>query len=345
MVLNDTHIFQFSGKTIEALAGAALRNYMQMLASSISSTNSSSGRRRQQRHGRRRNNKNTNQQQQQYQHQQHMLLPTLIVSPQDGIQNQWYETLIKSGVEPSRIKIIGEKKKVTTERKRKRKIAYSDDNDNDNNSHNDSKSTSSNDVGTTTAAAAMTMTKSSTSSSSSSREHQRQHRRQFQLQREDVGGGGGSYILCTRYNVQSEMKMLFDSCITKTNTLTIKNVNNNLNNSSNNRNRRNSNSKRKYQQQQQQQQQQQRMMKKNSSTPSVLFPRVPLHQIGKLRNQYMSEKGKEPNKFIREKETRQDCVARLVTSMDSTVAAAAVAATYHTIIVDEAHFCKNGKYI
>ena len=30
------------------------------------------------------------------------LLPTLIVSPQDGVQAQWYETLLKAGVEPSR---------------------------------------------------------------------------------------------------------------------------------------------------------------------------------------------------------------------------------------------------
>jgi len=64
------------GKTIEALGGAALRNAMSDAK----------------------------------------FLPTLIVTPQDGVQKQWYDTLRKAGVEPARITIIGETKKDTKER-------------------------------------------------------------------------------------------------------------------------------------------------------------------------------------------------------------------------------------
>ena len=64
------------GKTIEALAGATLRSIIMQ------------------------------------KNKHHRDLPNLIVSPQDGIQNQWYDTLIKSGVDPAQITIIGEKKKI-----------------------------------------------------------------------------------------------------------------------------------------------------------------------------------------------------------------------------------------
>jgi hypothetical protein len=37
-------------------------------------------------------------------------LPTLIVTPQDGVQYQWLESLVKGGVEQARITIIGEKR-------------------------------------------------------------------------------------------------------------------------------------------------------------------------------------------------------------------------------------------
>jgi hypothetical protein len=198
------------------------------------------------------------------------LLPTLIISPQDGIQNQWYETLIKSGIEPARIEVIGERK-------------------------NSSK-------------------KRTTTTSMSSRGQQLQRLKQEQE--------GGCFILCTRYKVQSEMKMLFDNCITNTGG---KGVANN-----NHRNSNNGHSNKK----QPPQWQQTRMKKKLSS--SLLFPNVPLQHIGKLRNQYVCDKGKgkEKNKFIRDKESSQDCVARLIAGMNSIKA-------YQTVIVDEAHFCKN----
>ena len=61
------------GKTIEALAGAALRNYC----------TSRLARKK---------------------------LPTLIVTPQDGVQQQWLQSLVNGGVEQARISIMGEKK-------------------------------------------------------------------------------------------------------------------------------------------------------------------------------------------------------------------------------------------
>jgi hypothetical protein len=199
------------------------------------------------------------------------LLPTLIISPQDGIQNQWYETLTKSGVEPTRIEVIGERKNSSKKR-------------------------------------------TTTSSSMSSRGQQLQRLRQEQE--------GGCFILCSRYKVQSEMKMLFDNCITKTDGKGV--VNNNHRNSNSGR----SNKK--------QQPQWQQTKKKKKSSTSILFPNVPLQHIGKLRNQYVADKGKgkEKNNFIRDKESSQDCVARLIAGMNSIKA-------YQTVIVDEAHFCKN----
>ena len=59
------------GKTIEALAGAVLRNFKE-------------GSKRK---------------------------PTLIITPQDGVQQQWVESLVKAGVEPARIRVIGEKRR------------------------------------------------------------------------------------------------------------------------------------------------------------------------------------------------------------------------------------------
>lgn len=59
------------GKTIEALAGAALRNYCPS------------------RFARKK---------------------TLIITPQDGVQQQWLQSLVSGGVEQARISIIGEKK-------------------------------------------------------------------------------------------------------------------------------------------------------------------------------------------------------------------------------------------
>ena len=43
-------------------------------------------------------------------------LPVLIVVPQDGILGQWEATLRKAGVEPARIKILGERKRDTKKR-------------------------------------------------------------------------------------------------------------------------------------------------------------------------------------------------------------------------------------
>ena len=37
-------------------------------------------------------------------------LPTLIVTPQDDVMEQWYGTLVDGGIEPARIIILGEKK-------------------------------------------------------------------------------------------------------------------------------------------------------------------------------------------------------------------------------------------
>ena len=141
----------------------------------------------------------------------------------------------------------------------------------------------------------------------------------------------GAYILCTRYKVQTEMKMLFDSL-----------------------GRVSKNKKRKRKQtttsaaaaaaaNQKKKQQQWYTSSANTNptpTPSVLFPNVSLRDVHKLRNQYMSDNGKENNLFSREKESRLDCVARLVSGMITTTSSNSCF-NYQTIIVDEAHFCKN----
>ena len=197
------------GKTIEALAGAALRNTMQLRCRGSADSNAASKASRR--------------------------LPTLIISPQDGIQSQWYDTLRKSGVEPARIKVVGERKSDTKKRTGK--------------SNRDA-------------------------------------------------GKGGFYLLCTRYKVQSEMRRLFD-CSTTTDL-------------------------------------------QASHKTSMLFPHVPLALIKKLRNQYRAENGKERNQYIRKKEPKQDCVARLVRDTINR-GGGMLKSAFQTVIIDEAHFVKNGR--
>ena len=69
---------------------------------------------------------------------------------------------------------------------------------------------------------------------------------------------------------------------------------------------------------------------------SLLFPNVPPKLLKKLRNQYRSDKGKEKNEYKKNKELRQDCVTRLV-------AEKTLETCFESVIVDEAHFHKNGK--
>jgi hypothetical protein len=207
------------GKTIEALAGAALRNAIM-----------------------------------QHQPKQQKQLPTLIVSPQDGIQNQWYETLIKSGVQPIQITIIGETKASMKER-----------------------TSSGSDIG-------------------SKKRHGRPREQEQELQQT------GRFLLCTRHKVASELKQLFKACTSSPNGGKI-------------------------------------ISKPKPTSLSVLFSDVPLKYIEQLRNQYLSDKGKERNKFKNKEEKGQDCVARLVCCMGKSLGEA----IFQTTIVDEAHFCKNGK--
>jgi hypothetical protein len=61
-----------------------------------------------------------------------------------------------------------------------------------------------------------------------------------------------------------------------------------------------------------------------------------------LRNQYRADKGKETNKYNHTKEKAQDCVARLIQKRRTTTGSDDEAQfAFQTIIVDEAHFCKN----
>jgi len=202
------------GKTIEALAGAALRSVI-------------------------------------IQEEQ---LPHLIVSPQDGIQNQWYDTLIKSGVEPTQITIIGETKTLKKER--------------------------------TSAVVGGDTTKAGIDSKKRGRRGERQPVR---------------YFLCTRHKIQSEMKGCFNAC--------------SLNYGGGGGGG------------------------KKEKPLSVLFSDVPLKHIESLKNQYLSDKGKERNKFIKKDESRQDCVARLVCNIGKALGNKAM--IFQTVIIDEAHFCKN----
>ena len=199
------------GKTIESLAGAALRNVMQQ-GKATTTTASSLGITPKKKSSRQ--------------------LPVLIVVPQDGILGQWEETLRKAGVEPARIKILGERKKDAKKRSPNKRTIR-----------------------------------------------------------------GGIYILCTRYKVQSEMRRLFDCSSTAD-------------------------------------------LQANQKK-SDLFPSVSTALIKKLRNQYSAEKGTERNKFIRKKEARTDCVARLIRESFRGGNESSLKAAFHTVIVDEAHFVKN----
>jgi SNF2 family DNA or RNA helicase len=185
------------GKTIEALGGAALRNHLIGVK------------------GKSKTKK-----------------PTLIVTPQDGIQQQWYDALRRAGVEPARICVVGERKKDTKARC------------------------------------------GSTFKSSTTQE--------------------GMYLLCTRYKIQSELKKLFEQTA-------------NL---------------------------------KSALKNSILFQHIPPALIGKLRNQYLAEKGKERNRYIRNWERRQDCITRLIRESFNDDKASFKTA-FNSVIIDECHFLKN----
>lgn len=44
-------------------------------------------------------------------------LPTLLIMPQDGVQEQWVQSLVDAGVQHARIRIIGEKKSAAKKRR------------------------------------------------------------------------------------------------------------------------------------------------------------------------------------------------------------------------------------
>ena len=185
------------GKTIEALGGAVLRNHLNTVKGKSKAKK-----------------------------------PTLIITPQDGIQQQWYEALRRSGVEPARIYVMGEKKK-------------------------DAK-----------ARGGRTYKRSSTQE--------------------------GMFLLCTRYKIQSELKKLFEQTT-------------NL---------------------------------KSALDSSILFQHIPPALIKKLHNQYLAEKGKARNHFIRQRERRQDCVTRLIRSSFNE-GKVSFRVAFNSIIIDEGHFLKN----
>ena len=185
--------------------------------------------------------------------QNHNVQPTLIVSPQDGIQNQWYETLVKSGVPPSRISVWGDTK-------------------------------------------------------------QQSKKREETCFRDGIADAPGddasqsSYILCTRYNIQSELRRLFNEADKY---IPMEDDDERLT---------------------------------NDPRATTLFHHVPWNIIWGLRNQYLANKGKERNHFLKKNEKSQDCVARLVKNhlkRNKRAGAAVPQFTFQTIIVDEAHFCKN----
>ena len=211
-------------------------------------------------------------------HSSDQTLPTLIVSPQDGIQNQWYETLIKSGVKPSSISVWGETK-TQIKRQRSRYDLNADA----------AFSGKGNDIISADAGTRISNSKKQKS----------------------------LFVLCTRYNIQSELRKLFEeyqySFSDDSSTGS-----------------------------------QQRKRRKESSDDykaTTLFRNVPFTLIGILRNQYQADKGKEKNRFINPKEKIQDCVARLVRDWRPTTSLRnkqqTEKFTFQTIIVDEAHFCKN----
>lgn len=192
-------------------------------------------------------------------------LPTLIVSPQDGIQNQWFETLVQSGVTPSSIMVWGD----TKAQNKKRQNKYS--------------AKSSGDAAATGGAWV----------------HTSKHEGQQQ-----------SYILCTRYKIQSELRKLFDTTASGSGSMD----------------------------------QNEKAGSITDYKDTTLFRRVPWALIGKLRNQYRADKGKEKNRHILPKEKGQDCVARLVRNEKTTKRgnhSNVLQFAFQTLIVDEAHFCKN----
>lgn len=192
--------------------------------------------------------------------QNHSDLPTLIVSPQDGIQNQWYETLLKSGVQPVNIEIWGESK-------------------------------------------------------IQNRRRQEQYLRARRNDTAKVNPSNQSYILCTRYNIQSEMRRLFQGIARFLQT--------------------------KKSERRRMEEIQKIEKEINTYKAKTLFREIPLLLIGKLQNQYQAGKGKTKNKFIHEKEKVQDCVGRLVLNGSSRNQNQVPQFSFQTIIVDEAHFCKN----
>ena len=202
-------------------------------------------------------------------------LPTLIVSPQDGIQNQWYETLIKSGVKPTSISIWGETK--IQIKKRQRRYEFDADVE-----------CSGNHIDIICRDAAKC---------SNNSKNQKE-----------------TFILCTRYNIQSELRKLFDGY--------------QISNTSSTGD-----------------QWKRKRELSDDYKDSSLFRNVPFTLIGNLRNQYLADKGKEKNKFILPKEKCQDCIARLVRNGTPAIISKQNQPTenftFQTIIVDEAHFCKN----
>ena len=238
------------GKTIEALAGATLRSIIMQ------------------------------------KNKHHHDLPNLIVSPQDGIQNQWYDTLIKSGVDPAQITIIGEK---TNSQKERTSSRGSINNNNNNNNNNK------NSIGSTH--------RNQQRDTNNIRWRQRERRQQQTTIR---------YLLCTRHKIQSEMKKRFNACSSNSNGDSASAVVATTATKS-----------------------------KKQKQVSALFSDVPLVHIEALRNQYLSDKGKERNKSINNNESRLDCVARLVCNIGKALGDKAI--IFQTVIVDEAHFCKNGE--
>lgn len=69
---------------------------------------------------------------------------------------------------------------------------------------------------------------------------------------------------------------------------------------------------------------------------SILFEKVPHQLIGQLRQQYLIEQGKERAPHYTKNEKKQDRVVNIVARANLTKA-------FETVIIDEAHFLRNGK--
>lgn len=79
---------------------------------------------------------------------------------------------------------------------------------------------------------------------------------------------------------------------------------------------------------------------KSAINSSILFQHIPPPLIKKLQNQYLAEKGKANNKYIRRRERRQDCITRLIrSSFNDDKASFKIA--FNSVIIDECHFLKN----